>query len=171
MSSIPEFGELLAGTERSAVHLETRDTYFSNPRFEAWRRGLRVDWTDRASWWRPFHQDIADAVARGVSVRRARVVSEPVSDYIRWEHQQTRANLEAGEVVRWLPRPLAVDLLLPANDFWIFDGRLMRVHHFSGDGEWVGKELCGDEGAVQACSAAFELIWQRAIEHDEYEIK
>ncbi|EKX61430.1 hypothetical protein Sipo8835_29440 [Streptomyces ipomoeae] len=171
MSSIPEFGELLAGSQRSAVHLETRDTYFSNPRFEAWQRGQRVDWADRASWWRPFHQDIADAVARGVTVRRARVVSEPVSDYIRWEHHQTRANLEAGEIVRWLPRRLAVDLLLPANDFWIFDGRLMRVHHFSGDGEWIGKELCADQKVVEACSAAFVSIWERAIPHDEYEIK
>ncbi|NGO70994.1 DUF6879 family protein [Streptomyces boncukensis] len=171
MSSVPEFGELLVDCEKSAVHLETRDMYFSNPRFEAWLRGERIDWSDPESWWRPFHQDIAHAVARGVSVRRARVVSEPVSDYIRWEHYQTRANVEAGEMVRWLPRRRAAGLLLPANDFWIFDNRLMRIHHFSGDGAWQGKELSGDPGLVETYSVAFERVWERATAHEEYEVE
>jgi len=171
MSSIPEFAELLADTGKSAVHLEMRDSYFSNPRFEAWQRGERLDWNDRASWWRPYHQDIADAVARGVTVRRARVVSEPVTDYIRWEHYQTRANVEAGEQVRWLPRRAAWDLLLPGADLWVFDGALLRIHHFSGAGVWVDKELSDDPATVEACAAAFEKVWERAIPHDEYEIK
>lgn len=171
MSSIPEFAELLAGARQSAVHLEMRDTYFTNPRFEAWADGERIDWDDRASWWRPYHQSIADAVARGVTVRRARVVSEPVTDYIAWEHYQTRANVEAGELVRWLPRHRAWDLLLPGTDLWIFDGRLMRVHHFSGAGEWVSKELCDDPAVVLPHAAAFEQVWERATPHDQYEVK
>lgn len=170
MTSIPEFGELLAGAKQSAVHLETRDVYYSNPRFEAWQNGERTDWDDRASWWRPFHQEIADAVTRGVVVRRARVISEPVTEYIRWEHYVTRANTEAGEEVRWLPRRDAVGVLLPANDFWIFDGQLMRVHHFTGDGHWSGKELA-EGGPVADYSAAFEKIWDLAIPHTEYEVK
>jgi hypothetical protein len=64
----------------------------------------------------PFHQSVADAVARGVTVRRARVVSEPVGDYIRYEHACTAQNIAAGEDVRWLPRRLASDLLIPGND-------------------------------------------------------
>ncbi|MFI7315129.1 DUF6879 family protein [Streptomyces hygroscopicus] len=149
-SSIPtSFDEQLANAKRSAVHLEMRDTYYSNPRFEAWQNGERVNWDDRASWWRPFHQDIADAVARGVVVRRARVVSEPVSDYIRWEHYQTRANVEAGEQVRWLPRRRTADLLMPGRDFWIFDDRAL----------------------VELNAAAFESIWERAVPHDQYEIR
>ncbi|MEU3536805.1 DUF6879 family protein [Streptomyces murinus] len=171
MSSIPEFAELLADAGKSAVHLEMRDAYFSNPRFESWQRGQRVDWDDRASWWRPFHQDIADAIARGVQVRRARIVSEPVTDYIRWEHYQTRANVETGEEVRWLPRHRAWDLLLPGSDLWIFDGRLIRVHHFSGDGGWISKELCDDPAVVEQHAAAFEKIWDRATPHDQYEVK
>ncbi|MET8828979.1 DUF6879 family protein [Streptomyces sp. NPDC004610] len=170
MNSIPEFAELLASTRESAVHLEMRDAYYSNPRFEAWQEGRRVDWDDRASWWRPFHQDIADATARGVHLRRARVVSEPVTEYIRWEHYQTRANVEAGEHVRWLPRHRAWDLLLPGADLWIFDGALLRVHHFSGDGEWISRELCDAPAVVDQHSAAFEQVWERATPHDEYEV-
>jgi hypothetical protein len=66
-------------------------------------------------------------VARGVKFRRARIVSEPVTDYIRFEHAITAGvNLAGGEQVRWLPRRRASDLCLPGNDFWPFDGRLVR---------------------------------------------
>lgn len=171
MPSTPEFADLIAGCSASAVHLEMRDTYFSNSRFEAWQDGQRVDWADRASWWRPYHDSIADAVTRGVRVRRARVVSEPVTDYIRWEHYQTRANIEAGEEVRWLPRYHAVDLLLPPNDYWVFDDRLVRVHHFSGDGQWVGKELILDAQLTLRHLTAFEEVWEQAVPHHEYEVK
>jgi hypothetical protein len=171
LSTLPEFTELLAAAQTSAVHLELRDAYFSNPRFEAWRTGDRVDWDDRSSWWMPYHQAIADAVARGVVVRRARVVSEPVTDYIRWEHYQTTANIEAGEQVRWLPRAQATRLLLPGTDCWIFDGALVRAHHFSGDGDWIGTELLDDAEAVSRSAEAFETIWAHATPHDEYKIK
>ncbi|RMB87676.1 DUF6879 family protein [Streptomyces shenzhenensis] len=171
-SSIPtSFDEQLAAAQRSAVHLEMRDAYYSNPRFEAWLKGERVDWDDRASWWRPFHQDIADAVARGVQVRRARVVSEPVTDYIRWEHYQTRANVDAGEQVRWLPRRDTADLLMPGCDFWIFDDRVIRVHNFSGAGDLLGEEFCDDPALVELNGAAFERVWDRAVPHDQYEIR
>ncbi|MFE9063233.1 DUF6879 family protein [Streptomyces violaceusniger] len=167
-SSIPPFSELLANTRESAVHLEMRDDYGTNPRLEAWQRGERVDWADRESWWHPFHQTIADAVARGVVIRRARIVSEPVSEYIRWEHYATHANIIAGEEVRWLPRRQATDLLMPANDFWLFDGNLLRIHHFAGDGSHVTDELNTEAEALKMCSVAFEEIWQRAIPHSEY---
>ncbi|MFH8739011.1 DUF6879 family protein [Streptomyces sp. NPDC017964] len=169
-SSAPTFDDLLAGAKSSAVHLELRDTYYSNPRFEAWQRGERVDWNDRASWWRPFHQQIADAVGRGVRVRRARVVSEPVTQYIRWEYYQTRANLAAGEDVRWLPRAAATELLLPVNDFWIFDDEVIELHHFSGAGQFLRDEFSAVPALVKQHAAAFEQVWDNARPHDQYEI-
>lgn len=52
---------------------------------------------------RPWLQLIADLVAQGVEVRRARIVSQPVSEYIRFEHHLTGRTVEAAEQVRWLP--------------------------------------------------------------------
>jgi hypothetical protein len=64
------------------------------------------DWGD--------HLDIVRAaVACGVTFRRVRVVSEPLSEYMLWEHACTGTNVQAGEDVRWLPRTNAADLLLP----------------------------------------------------------
>ncbi|MFI1867455.1 DUF6879 family protein [Streptomyces jumonjinensis] len=167
-SAQPSFAEMIEGTERSALHLEMRDTYFDNERFAAWRRGGRIDWEDRASWWRGFHDQIAAAVARGVAVRRARIVSEPVSEYIRWEHYVTRANVMAGEQVRWLPRRLASDLSLPGNDFWLFDDRVARIHHFAGDGSLVTDEFSSEPAILKLFTSSFEAVWERGIPHEEY---
>ncbi|MGW3392165.1 DUF6879 family protein [Streptomyces hydrogenans] len=169
-SSVPSFAELLGRCERSAVHLEMRDSYASTDRFEAWKRGERIDWDDRASWWHPYDQLIGDTVARGVSIRRARIVSEPVTEYIRWEHYVTHANVTAGEDVRWLPRRRATDIALPGNDFWLFDGELLRVHHFSGDGAVVEDEITDDPATVKLCASAFEAVWDRAVPHHLYAI-
>lgn len=169
-SSVPSFAELLGRCERSAVHLEMRDSYASTGRFEAWKRGERIDWDDRASWWHPYDQLITDTVARGVSIRRARIVSEPVTEYIRWEHYVTHANVTAGEDVRWLPRRRATDIALPGNDFWLFDGELLRVHHFSGDGAVVEDEITDDPATVKLCASAFEAVWDRAVPHHLYAI-
>lgn len=164
------FDELLAGCRHSAIHLELRDVYYDNERFAAWRRGHRVDWANRTSWWSEFNEKVAEAVGRGVVVRRARIVSEPVTDYIRWEHYVTHANVTAGEQVRWLPRRRVSDLCLPGNDFWVFDTDRIRVHHFSGDGDIIEDEITEDPRLIKHCTAAFEAIWARAVPHEEYRV-
>ncbi|MEU5105655.1 DUF6879 family protein [Streptomyces sp. NPDC021354] len=172
-SNVPTFAELIAGCSHSAVHLEMRDVYSvdnERERFEAWRQGFRHDPADRASWWRPWLDLIQETVARGVVVRRARIVSEPVSEYIRFEHSGTFTNVAAGEQVRWLARRRASDIALPGNDFWLFDGRLVRWNHFSGDGGSAGPEFSDDPAAAKLCAIAFEEVWARAVPHDEYEI-
>ena len=166
------FADLLAGCERSAAHLEMRDQYAADSEAEEiarWRTGHRIDWNDRAEWWMPFYGHVAQAVARGVVVRRARIVSEPVTEYIQWEHYVTEGNVRAGEQVRWLPRRHAADLALPGTDYWLFDDHLVRLGHFSGDGNLVEHEVTDDPATVALCAAAFERVWERAIPHQEYE--
>ncbi|MEV4255498.1 DUF6879 family protein [Spirillospora sp. NPDC049652] len=166
-SSIPPFSELIAETTRTAVHLEMRDAYTpTDPVYLEWQAG-RLDLEKPAypSWT----ELVREHVARGISFRRARIVSEPVTDFIRFEYEITPAlNLAAGERVRWLPRRRASDLCLPGNDFWLFDDRRVRVHHFSGDGEIVEDELSDDPTLIKLCAAAFEAVWERGIDHQEY---
>jgi hypothetical protein len=108
---VPTVEQLLQSAERSAWHLEMRDGYMkSDPLFTAWQAGHRDDPADRASWWRPWLVLIDETVGRGVDLRRARIVSEPVSEYIRFEHDITYQNRAAGEKVRWLPGRRASDL-------------------------------------------------------------
>ncbi|WP_200309446.1 DUF6879 family protein [Streptomyces adelaidensis] len=169
----PSFDELLNGPQRSAVHLEMRDTYGVTGEaddFARWKSTGVRDTDPESPYWAPWVRLIRSAVARGVVVRRARIVSEPVSDYIRYEHSGTAVNVEAGELVRWLPRRRASDIALPGNDFWLIDGRLIRWNHFTGDGASGGGEISEEPGAAKLCADAFEAVWIRATPHEDYEI-
>jgi len=110
---------------------------------------------------------VRPVVDRGVDFRRARVVSEPVSKYIRHEYELTPlAALAAGERVRWLARSKADALRLPANDFWLVDD-VVLFSHFSGDGVRVGTGV-GSPEAVAFCVEAFEGVWRLGVDHGDY---
>ncbi|MFF7590785.1 DUF6879 family protein [Kitasatospora purpeofusca] len=172
MAAVPSLEDLLRTCTRSALHLELRDGYMrDDPLFLRWLGGQRDDPADRPSWWSPWLQLIEETTSRGVEVRRARVVSEPVSEYIRFEHEITFRNLAAGEQVRWLPRRRATGLVLPGNDFWLIDGQFLLVHHFSGDGDFVDDEVTTDPQTVQFCASAFERVWELAVPHEDFRLR
>ncbi|MER5634330.1 DUF6879 family protein [Streptomyces nitrosporeus] len=171
--SLSSFTELIRSADRSAVHLEMRDVYAipnEDERFAAWRNGHRLTPDDRASWWRPWLDVVQEVTAKGVRLRRARIVSEPPSEYIRYEHSFTFTNIAAGEEIRWLPRRLASSLPLPGNDFWLFDGRLVQFNVFDGDGRWVHTDQTDDQGTAGFCADAFEAVWDLATPHDKYTV-
>lgn len=172
-SSVPTFPELLGAAQSTAVHLEMRDSYavdYEQGPFADWRAGFRHDPADRASWWRPWLDLIHETVSRGVVVRRARIVSEPVSEYTRFLYDGTFTNVAAGEQVQWLARRQASDIALPGNDFWLIDGRLIRWNHFTGEGASAGGEISEDPAAAKLCADAFETVWERGTPHDHYKI-
>nr|BFE33085.1 hypothetical protein GCM10010200_053360 [Actinomadura rugatobispora] len=158
--------DLFAGVRHSAVHLEMRDTYDTeHPGFQDWLAGGSGRY-DRSAWL----DIVTSAVGRGAKIRRARVVSEPVTDYIRWEHMLTDENQAAGEEVRWLPRRRAFDLMLPGADFWMFDGRVVAFNFCAGDGTDTEDEVfTNDPDVVTRCIAAFEQVWERATPHKDYQ--
>jgi hypothetical protein len=168
-ATIEEFAAFFVRAQRSAVHLEMRDGYMpSDPAFIAWKAGTPLEDREIVRIW---HDLIGKAVARGVVVRRARIISEPVTDYIAWEHSVTAStNIAAGEQVRWLPRRQASDLALPGNDFWLLDDDVVMWNHFTGDGESAGKEVTEDPAAAKLCSSAFEAVWERGIDHERYQL-
>lgn len=161
---------LIAGFAREALHLEMRDVYAAadHSRFRRWLAGEEFDPQAEAEWWRPWREMMHCHREAGRALRRLRVVSEPVNDYIRFEWLDAGELVKAGEDVRWLPRQRASALLLPGNDFWCFDAETVVFTHFSGNGEVQGYELTTDAGLVGRCMAAFEAAWSIAIPHAEY---
>ncbi|WP_327176195.1 hypothetical protein OG599_13405 [Streptomyces sp. NBC_01335] len=169
--SLTDFSDLIRSARESAVHLEMRDTYGVENEidgFAAWKRGHRLSTEDPASWWRPWLDLVQEVTAKGVVIRRARIVSEPVSEYIAFEHSGTFTNIAAGEQIRWLPRRSASDLALPGNDFWLFDGRIVQFNVFDGVGRWVHTDQTEDPAVAGLCASAFEAVWERAVPHDKY---
>jgi hypothetical protein len=163
----PPFEELIVSAHRSAVHLETRDIYTPHdPVFLNWKAGRMGD---PAALYTEWIETVRSSAERGVVFRRARIVSEPLSEFIRHEYEVTGLlNIPAGEQVRWLPRRRASDLAVPGNDFWVFDDHTVRFGYFSGDGDLTGHEVCRDPKVISLCLSAFGAVWERAIPHEDY---
>ncbi|MFJ5634953.1 DUF6879 family protein [Streptomyces goshikiensis] len=167
----PDFSELLRSARHTAVHLEMRDVYSVGEETATFERFLatgEADLDPESKLWLGWTPIAREAVGRGVAMRRARVVSEPVTDYIRYEHALTPVNIAIGEDVRWLPRRRASDIALPGNDLWLVDNRLVMFHFWTGEGDWAGHEFTEDAAVVKMVSDAFEAVWERGIPHAEY---
>jgi hypothetical protein len=171
VAAVPSIYELVRSCKRSAIHLEMRDGYDrDDPMFLAWQQGHVPDpQADRSTWWRPWLDLIVDVTGRGVQVQRARIISEPISEYIQFEYQGTFTNVAAGEEIRWLPRRQTTDIALPGNDFWVFDEERVRIGHFDGEGKSTAHEMTDDPAVLELCLSAFESVWGRAIPHEQYQ--
>jgi len=106
--------------------LETLDWYDAPNEREHYARFLAGQAVDPA-WREPWKRLVRDVRASGRTMERVHVVTEPVSDYIRFELLHVYpANVKAGENVDILGRVQAGGLVT-ASDFWLFDGRLAAV--------------------------------------------
>lgn len=169
--SADERRQLLTTFQREAVHLEMRDVYateIERDRFQTWLRGEPLDPEAETEWWRPWFEPMKRNNEAGRALRGLRIVSEPVTDYIRFEWLDATQLVRAGEDVRWLPRRNASKLVLPGNDFWMFDRETVVFTHFSGNGHVLDHEMTTDPEILVACAAAFQNAWRIAIPHSEY---
>jgi hypothetical protein len=163
-----EFDELLyRGFEREALHLETRDAYGTAVELlhmAKWAAGV----PDDLKWLRGWCTMLQEHVKAGRSIRRARIVSEPLSDYQRWSCSIAWPMVEAGEDIRWVPRRLVSSIALPGNDFYLFDDRLAVFLSYAGNGLAVGKLSSAGPADLRLCRSAFEAVWKLSIPHREY---
>jgi hypothetical protein len=162
-----EFEGLLAGFEREAVHLETRDAYGTAvelPHMAKWAAGE----PDDLEWLQGWCSTLREGVKAGKSVRRARIVSEPLSDYQRWSFSIADPMVEAGEDIRWVPRRLMSSIAFPGNDFYLFDDRLIVFLIYAGNGLSTDMLVSTDPADIRLCRSAFEAAWKLSIPHSEY---
>jgi hypothetical protein len=157
--------------EREAVHVEMRDIYSVKSERERFARFLEKGYRDHdaeAEYRQPWITLIQEAVVAGKTFRRVRVISEPVTDYIRYVWAGAGHSVEAGEQIKWLPRRLASSIALPGNDFWLFDDSTVVFTVFTGDGEVFERQLTADPAIVGLCQTAFEAVWSIAVPHGKY---
>ncbi|MBP5892144.1 MULTISPECIES: DUF6879 family protein [Streptomyces] len=162
--------QLFESFAQDAFHLELRDDYSvpdEDSPFTSWLSGETVDY----SYMDPWTRLIRRVTGEGKTVRRVRVVTEPHTPYIQWEHATTALNEEAGEEIRWLPRhrlPEGIIFPVGGNDWWLYDDRLLAVGHFAPDGRVLGSELIEDPDTVAECVRLRDLLWSAATPHPEY---
>jgi len=162
-----DFHQLFRDFKRSAFHLEMQDEYHVTEEIEPFRRWLNNEPDDYA-WVREWHELIKDATAAGKSVQRARVVSQPVSDYVRFEHAMARFNTAAGEQLYWVPRHLTTGIAFPERDFWLLDEEVVAFHIFAADGSYFSAKLVTDHAGVERCIRVRDQMLAIGIPHESY---
>ena len=167
-----EFAQQFKDFKHSAWKLEVRDRYNVSKEaadiqhfLQTGDLGRSENFAQTSTW----HRNVTSGRAQGKTWQRARVVSEPLSDYIRWEHAVTRFNIEAGEDIRWLPRDNPAVKELPDFDFWLFDDSWGCLLHFDDDDAPSTSEHIDDPATIALYRQWRDIAWQHAIPHSEYD--
>jgi hypothetical protein len=133
--------------------------------FEPLRRFLDGEPADRFLS-RPWTDLMRQTTARGVTVRRVRVVTVPHSDYQRWLLSVTCSNNDVGEDIRYLPRDTAG--VVPWDDFWLFDGRTVGFNLVDQGGKPAGAAVTTDPGIAELCREVADRLWPLAMPYTVY---
>jgi hypothetical protein len=143
-----EFNALFTSFGHTAYRLETLQRYdvsYEEQTYAAFLAGSPVPPDTAKNAWTAM---IAEASAAGKSFRRVHVVSEPLTDYLRYELGWSYGpNVAAGEDIRILPgQPGALGL--PDHDYWLFDSRDLWVMEYDADGRFLHSEQVNDPPAI-----------------------
>ncbi|WP_084210818.1 DUF6879 family protein [Pseudonocardia acaciae] len=165
--SYESLASLFSSFRQEALHLEMRDSYGTSaeiPHFARWQAGE----PDDTEWLQPWFDTVRDASRAGKVFRRARIISEPISEYQQWVLKDSHLYVEAGEDIRWVPRARVSTIALPGNDFWLFDNEIVVFLIFAAGGLVVDRQKTRDPYAVNLCRAAFDAVWELSITDREY---
>jgi hypothetical protein len=158
--------------DHSAWRLELLDWYTSpatERRLARFLAGEQVTPAERAPWLSMLHR----THAAGKTITRVRVITEPLTDYLKYELACFESSVEAGEDIRILPGNLADGLHLPEYDFWLFDagqpGARAAVSFYGERGAWLRAEIVTEPGFVAACCRWRDAAMSRAIPFHAYQ--
>jgi hypothetical protein len=127
---MPDLAWWLQNFERSAFRLETLPEYNVPQEAEMvarFKRGEPVDLPDDHPWLKRVRHHCRV----GKVMRRVRVVTYPLTDYLRMEMAWYRKSVAAGEDIRITETRLS-------GDFWLFDDQTVVVLHYDSEGRFTG---------------------------------
>lgn len=159
------FGRLFSEFQRSAWRWECQGVYHEPAEvqpWQQWRDGNRDD-----AWLRPWADTIRGWHGEGKTFERVRMLTEPLTEYLRWMLDFTYVNVEAGEDIRWIEQHRARELGAPDYDFYLFDDARVAIMHFDEHGV-SGADLIDDPDVVRQHQRWRDLVWPLAIRHNDY---
>jgi len=161
------FRDLFRTFEHSTWRLETRRRYASDEDDDTYRQFVE---TGAAEWdlYDEYCEMIRSQTAQGKRVERVRIVDEPPTTGQLYLLDNAKRNGALGEDIRNLSRKDADRLQLPAEDFWLFDGRLVALLRFDDDDQLVDVELITEPAEVVRYSRIREAAWHYAVPHEEF---
>ncbi|AHH98444.1 DUF6879 family protein [Kutzneria albida] len=166
-----QFQDLFSRFERSAWRLETQGWYDEPDEgalLAQWLADPDAGAQATLEWFADWPELIVAQVAEGKRYARVRVLTEPPTDYLRWQLGViTAPAVAAGEDIRVLPADTAAGLTLGAADFWLFDDSTAAVLDFE-HGQVIGADLIAGP-AVEQFRAIRATAWDHALRFEEYQ--
>jgi hypothetical protein len=167
MISFEEFDGMFETFEHTAWRLETRRRYASDEgtdTYAQFARGEAVDWDLNDPWCVSRRAQ----TALGKRFERVRIADTPATLGQRYLLDNARRNAAVGEDIRNLTRDDADRLRLPAEDFWLFDSRVVALLHFDDADGMTGVELITDPVQVVRYCQARDAAWHHATPYEEF---
>lgn len=151
----------------SAFRLELHAVYTMPGEADELRR-FQAGETPPAGYHYGWLDTVAAANAAGKTMRRVRVVRQPLSDYIRYEFEWGFVyNVAAREDIRVLDLTDQTAPALPDHDFWLFDESTVVKLLYRPDGTQIGRELLADPD-VGAYLSYRDAAWRNAVPFSDY---
>ncbi|MBB4930705.1 hypothetical protein F4561_001525 [Lipingzhangella halophila] len=163
---------LFLGFEYTAFRLETLQVYRA-PEEAAELEAFLAGADQPAEVWdmtQGWLAEVSGRIAQGKRYQRVRVVTEPLSDYLRYECAWGYAySTMAGEDVRVLSVtegtwPEGV----PRRDYWLFDSVRLLEMHYTPEGEFVCAQLNEDPVIIVEANRVRDQAVHHSVPYAEF---
>lgn len=152
----------------SAFRFEQLNDYAVGPENEPFRRFLAGEPQD-ADWHKPWQDFVRNSLREGKTMARVHVVTEPLTDYLRFEVTcGYPLSVEAGEDVRIIRRPVRLPVALPGHDFWIFNDNDVVIMDYDEDGRFHGGDTVSGPGEIAYYRRIRDVTMQHSMPLDDY---
>jgi hypothetical protein len=164
---LAEFENLFRTFQHTAWRLETRRRYASDEATDTYRQFIE---TGVARWDlnEAYCEMIRAQTQQGKRVERVRIIDSPPTTGQLYLLDNAKRNSALGEDIRNMWRADAERWRLPAEDFWIFDSRLIAKLNFDDDDQLVNVELITEPAEVVRCSLARDASWHHAVPYEAF---
>jgi hypothetical protein len=150
---------------KDLLRVEALDYYDSegdHPQIDQWQAGEPVQLTDG---WKGWLDGVRDRANLGITQRRVHVLTEPLSEYLRFElGVHYTANSAAGEQIRILTVPQLNRWEIP--DIYVVNGERVAIMTYDLKGAFICATDVGEASSYWARSA--EDLWQRAEPFEQW---
>ncbi|MFF3174737.1 DUF6879 family protein [Streptomyces sp. NPDC057900] len=176
MERVPElvdretFRRLFVTFKHTAWRLETRRGYASDrqdPDFQAFLATGSSPCDPNEPWF----INIRAQTDSGKRVERVRIADNPPTTGQLFLLDYARHNAMAGEDIRYLWREDADRAALPAEDFWIFDSRIVAVLHFDDEDDMLDIELITEPAEVTRYAVVRDTAMHHAVRYDQFAVQ
>ncbi|MEV8453671.1 DUF6879 family protein [Streptomyces sp. NPDC052095] len=162
-----EFQRLFQTFKHAAWRLETRRGYASDRQDPDFQTFLESG-TSPCDPGEPWFANMRAQTDAGKRVGRVRIIDNPPTTEQLFLLDYARHNAAAGEDIRYVWREEADRSALPAEDFWIFDSRLVALLHFDEADNLLGIELITRPADVVRYGIVRDAAMHHALPYDRF---